>query len=150
MSTVSFLLQVEFIANIKLHFFLIQIYQLIRYSGNFVEWNSICKYTCMRRSTVELNFVNYFYRYIVFCFSITKERTEVIFQGTRWHDPEHPDAKWLEYEFKCKPGTSNHTLFVILNKYYNGGTSSLVLFLNMLCNSNYHIPLQIYRFIILL
>lgn len=36
--------------------------------------------------------------------SITKERTEVIFQGTRDQNPNNPDAVWLEYEFKCKPG----------------------------------------------
>lgn len=36
--------------------------------------------------------------------SITKERTEVIFQGTYAKDPHDPKAKWLEYEFKCKPG----------------------------------------------
>ncbi|XP_069036826.1 lipase maturation factor 1 isoform X3 [Lepisosteus oculatus] len=36
--------------------------------------------------------------------SITKERTEVVFQGT--HSPDHaePTAIWEEYEFKCKPG----------------------------------------------
>ncbi|CAH1784987.1 unnamed protein product, partial [Owenia fusiformis] len=36
--------------------------------------------------------------------SITKERTEVIFQGTHSINPNDPDAKWEEYEFKCKPG----------------------------------------------
>ena len=43
---------------------------------------------------------------VVFC-SITKERTEVIFQGTHDH-PSDPDAEWLEYEFKCKPGGYKH------------------------------------------
>ena len=36
-------------------------------------------------------------------FSITRERTEVIIQGT--HDrPDNPNTAWREYEFKCKPG----------------------------------------------
>ncbi|CAD5116491.1 DgyrCDS5370 [Dimorphilus gyrociliatus] len=35
--------------------------------------------------------------------SITKERTEVVFEGT-YDDPTLPNAKWLEYEFNCKPG----------------------------------------------
>nr|XP_005289036.1 LOW QUALITY PROTEIN: lipase maturation factor 1 [Chrysemys picta bellii] len=36
--------------------------------------------------------------------SITKERTEIIFQGTSSLDPNDPMAVWEEYEFKCKPG----------------------------------------------
>ncbi|CAH1273339.1 LMF1 [Branchiostoma lanceolatum] len=36
--------------------------------------------------------------------SITKERTEVIFQGTYAMNPTDPGAVWEEYEFKCKPG----------------------------------------------
>ncbi|XP_053706537.1 lipase maturation factor 1 [Synchiropus splendidus] len=36
--------------------------------------------------------------------SITKERTEVIFQGTSSADPKAPDAVWEEYQFLCKPG----------------------------------------------
>ncbi|XP_023700219.2 lipase maturation factor 1 isoform X1 [Paramormyrops kingsleyae] len=36
--------------------------------------------------------------------SITKERTEVVFQGTTSADPQDPAALWEEYEFKCKPG----------------------------------------------
>ncbi|XP_048351497.1 lipase maturation factor 1 [Sphaerodactylus townsendi] len=36
--------------------------------------------------------------------SITKERTEVIIQGTSSPDPSDPAAVWEEYEFKCKPG----------------------------------------------
>ncbi|KAG7506994.1 hypothetical protein JOB18_020958 [Solea senegalensis] len=36
--------------------------------------------------------------------SITKERTEVIFQGTLSPDPKDPDAVWEEYQFLCKPG----------------------------------------------
>ena len=37
-------------------------------------------------------------------FSVTKERTEVIYQGT-YDDPSNRKAVWEEYEFKCKPGT---------------------------------------------
>ncbi|XP_022092556.1 lipase maturation factor 1-like [Acanthaster planci] len=36
--------------------------------------------------------------------SVTKERTEVIFEGTYATNPKDPSAVWLEYEFKCKPG----------------------------------------------
>ncbi|KAM6951098.1 lipase maturation factor 1 [Aplochiton taeniatus] len=36
--------------------------------------------------------------------SITKERTEVIFQGTMSTDPKDPQAVWEEYQFLCKPG----------------------------------------------
>ncbi|XP_032087092.1 lipase maturation factor 1 isoform X2 [Thamnophis elegans] len=36
--------------------------------------------------------------------SVTKERTEVIIQGTSSSDPNDPAAVWEEYEFKCKPG----------------------------------------------
>ncbi|XP_018541042.1 lipase maturation factor 1 isoform X2 [Lates calcarifer] len=36
--------------------------------------------------------------------SITKERTEVIFQGTLNPDPKDPEAVWEEYQFQCKPG----------------------------------------------
>ncbi|XP_039632481.1 lipase maturation factor 1 isoform X1 [Polypterus senegalus] len=36
--------------------------------------------------------------------SITKERTEVVLQGTLSLDPSDPSALWEEYEFKCKPG----------------------------------------------
>lgn len=36
--------------------------------------------------------------------SITKERTEVIFQGTLSQDPKDPKAVWEEYQFRCKPG----------------------------------------------
>ncbi|XP_072312519.1 lipase maturation factor 1 isoform X2 [Eucyclogobius newberryi] len=36
--------------------------------------------------------------------SITKERTEVIIQGTVASDPKDPSAVWEEYQFLCKPG----------------------------------------------
>ncbi|XP_070304377.1 lipase maturation factor 1 [Salvelinus sp. IW2-2015] len=36
--------------------------------------------------------------------SITKERTEVILQGTMNEDPKDPEAVWEEYQFLCKPG----------------------------------------------
>lgn len=36
--------------------------------------------------------------------SITKERTEVILQGTVNPNASAPDAVWEDYEFKCKPG----------------------------------------------
>lgn len=38
--------------------------------------------------------------------SVTKERTEVIFQGTRNLTviPDEEGGIWEEYQFKCKPG----------------------------------------------
>lgn len=36
--------------------------------------------------------------------SITKERTEVLIQGTLAADPKDPGAVWEEYQFLCKPG----------------------------------------------
>lgn len=36
--------------------------------------------------------------------SITKQRTEVVFQGTLSPDPQDPAALWEEYQFPCKPG----------------------------------------------
>ncbi|XP_030339021.1 lipase maturation factor 1 isoform X2 [Strigops habroptila] len=36
--------------------------------------------------------------------SITKERTEVVLQGTSSLDPNDPTAVWEEFDFKCKPG----------------------------------------------
>lgn len=36
--------------------------------------------------------------------SITKERTEVVLQGTASSNASSPDALWEEYEFPCKPG----------------------------------------------
>ncbi|XP_036316064.1 lipase maturation factor 1 isoform X4 [Pipistrellus kuhlii] len=36
--------------------------------------------------------------------SITRERTEVILQGTASPNASAPDAVWEDYEFKCKPG----------------------------------------------
>lgn len=37
-------------------------------------------------------------------FSITRERTEIVVQGTYDH-PDSPHAVWHDYEFKCKPGS---------------------------------------------
>ena len=35
--------------------------------------------------------------------SVERERHEVVLEGT-WDDPLSGDARWLEYEFPCKPG----------------------------------------------
>ena len=50
--------------------------------------------------------------------SITKERKEVIFQGTQDDDPLSPKAKWLEYEFKCKPGSLSRRPCLISPYHY--------------------------------
>ena len=36
---------------------------------------------------------------VCYSFSVTKERTEVVIEGSDYSDLENP--KWLEYEFKC-------------------------------------------------
>ena len=36
--------------------------------------------------------------------SVTKTRTEIVFEGTHDTNPNDPNAEWLEYDFKCKPG----------------------------------------------
>jgi hypothetical protein len=51
--------------------------------------------------------------------SVTKQRHEVIFMGTHSeniHDQEN--TKWLEYEFKCKPGDVNRRPCLISPYHY--------------------------------
>ncbi|XP_022239177.1 lipase maturation factor 1-like [Limulus polyphemus] len=50
--------------------------------------------------------------------SVTKKRTEVIFQGTYSEDPNDPDASWEEYEFKCKPGNITRRPCLITPYHY--------------------------------
>ncbi|XP_053326884.1 lipase maturation factor 1 [Spea bombifrons] len=50
--------------------------------------------------------------------SITKERTEVIIQGTSSSDPNDPNAVWEEYEFKCKPGNLTRRPCIISPYHY--------------------------------
>lgn len=50
--------------------------------------------------------------------SITKERTEVIFQGTLSPDPKAPEAVWEEYQFQCKPGDVHKRPCVISPYHY--------------------------------
>ncbi|XP_074866788.1 lipase maturation factor 1 isoform X1 [Carettochelys insculpta] len=51
--------------------------------------------------------------------SITKERTEIIFQGTSSLDPNDPTAVWEEYEFKCKPGDLKRRPCLITPYHYH-------------------------------
>ena len=51
-------------------------------------------------------------------FSITKERTEVIMQGTHSPDPNDPSLEWLEFEFKCKPGNITRRPCLITPYHY--------------------------------
>ncbi|CAL1540716.1 unnamed protein product [Lymnaea stagnalis] len=50
--------------------------------------------------------------------SITKKRTEVIFQGTNSSNPDSPAAVWEEYQFNCKPGDVSRTPCVISPYHY--------------------------------
>ena len=53
-------------------------------------------------------------------YSITKERTEVIFQGTRNTTllPDSAGARWEEFEFKCKPGNVSRRPCLISPYHY--------------------------------
>jgi len=48
--------------------------------------------------------------------SVTKERTEVVIEGSDYSDLENP--KWLEYEFKCKPGSVTRAPCLISPYHY--------------------------------
>lgn len=52
--------------------------------------------------------------------SVTKERTEVIFQGTRNSTiiPDEDGGIWEEYQFKCKPGYPKRRPCVISPYHY--------------------------------
>ncbi|MBN3301816.1 LMF1 factor, partial [Amia calva] len=50
--------------------------------------------------------------------SITKERTEVVFQGTSSPDHSDPTAVWEEYDFNCKPGSLNRRPCLISPYHY--------------------------------
>ncbi|PIK48545.1 putative lipase maturation factor 1 [Apostichopus japonicus] len=50
--------------------------------------------------------------------SVTKERTEVIFQGTHSNDPSIPGTEWLDYEFVCKPGNVSRRPCLISPYHY--------------------------------
>ena len=49
---------------------------------------------------------------------VTKERTEVIFEGTYASDPYDSKAEWMEYDFKCKPGNLTQTPCLISPYHY--------------------------------
>ena len=49
-------------------------------------------------------------------FSVTKERTEVVIEGSDYSDLENP--KWFEYEFKCKPGSVTRAPCLISPYHY--------------------------------
>jgi hypothetical protein len=50
--------------------------------------------------------------------SVTKQRSEVIFEGTLSDDPTLKSATWLEYEFKCKPGSPSRRPCLISPYHY--------------------------------
>ncbi|XP_068024382.1 lipase maturation factor 1-like isoform X1 [Melanerpes formicivorus] len=73
---------------------------LIAYLSIPVVLNLLSSSQVMNTSFTPLRIVN---TYGAFG-SITKERTEVVLQGTASLDPKDPAAVWEEFEFKCKPG----------------------------------------------
>ena len=50
--------------------------------------------------------------------AVTKERTEIIFQGSYGPNPSAPSAEWLDYEFKCKPGNVSRAPCLISPYHY--------------------------------
>ncbi|XP_003928411.2 lipase maturation factor 1 isoform X3 [Saimiri boliviensis] len=50
--------------------------------------------------------------------SVTKERTEVVLQGTASPNASAPDAVWEDYEFKCKPGDPSRRPCLISPYHY--------------------------------
>ena len=68
------------------------------------------------RDTSLLKFDNF----CLFFHSITKERTEVIFQGTRNSTiiPDEDGGIWEEYYFNCKPGDPKKRPCVISPYHY--------------------------------
>ena len=50
--------------------------------------------------------------------SITKERTEVVLEGTTSQNPTDPDAVWVPYEFYCKPGAVDRRPCLITPYHY--------------------------------
>ncbi|XP_046372084.2 lipase maturation factor 1-like isoform X1 [Haliotis rufescens] len=87
---------------------------LIAYLSVPVVQNLLSQRQAMNTSFDSLRLVN---TYGAFG-SVTKERTEVIIQGTSSSDPSDPGAKWLEYEFKCKPGNIKRRPCIISPYHY--------------------------------
>ena len=50
--------------------------------------------------------------------SVTKTRTEVVFEGTSATNPNDPKAEWLEYDFNCKPGNLSQIPCLISPYHY--------------------------------
>merc|ERR1712228_579261 len=50
--------------------------------------------------------------------SITKQRNELILQGTSSFDPSVSDRNWRTYEFKCKPGNPGRRPCLISPYHY--------------------------------
>ena len=50
--------------------------------------------------------------------SVTKTRHEVIFKGARVADKVDENTTWLEYEFKCKPGSVSRRPCLISPYHY--------------------------------
>ncbi|CEM26377.1 unnamed protein product [Vitrella brassicaformis CCMP3155] len=50
--------------------------------------------------------------------SVTKQRTEVIFEGTNATRPDDPEAVWQEYGFICKPGRVDRRPCIISPYHY--------------------------------
>jgi len=76
---------------------------LLAYLSIPIVYNLASPKQAMNRSFDPLRLVN---TYGAFG-SVTKQRTEVVLEGTSSLNPEAPNAVWEEYEFKCKPGNVN-------------------------------------------
>lgn len=73
---------------------------LLAYLSIPIVYNLASPRQAMNRSFDPLRLVN---TYGAFG-SVTKQRTEVVIEGTNSLNPNNPKSVWEEYEFKCKPG----------------------------------------------
>lgn len=94
-------------------FIFILLFCLVSYLSVPVVLNMLSPGQAMNRSFNPLRIVN---TYGAFG-SVTKTRTEVIIQGTN-DDPFSDNAKWLEYEFYCKPGNVTRRPCIISPYHY--------------------------------
>jgi len=87
---------------------------LLGYLSIPIVYNLASPKQAMNRSFDPLRLVN---TYGAFG-SVTKDRTEVVIEGTSSLHPQDPNTKWEEFEFKCKPGNTSRRPCLISPYHY--------------------------------
>merc|ERR1712142_774735 len=87
---------------------------LLGYLSIPIVYNLASPKQAMNRSFDPLRLVN---TYGAFG-SVTKDRTEVVIEGTSSLHPQDPSTKWEEFEFKCKPGNTSRRPCLISPYHY--------------------------------